>query len=739
MYGDENMKKITLKVGGMSCSACSNGLEKFLNKQEGIIEANVNLVMNNATIEYDENILNIEKIGELIKKGGFESLGIEDFRRENKKRNQLYKRIEIYILLVLSLLMMYISMGHMINLPVPNIINMETNPKNYCLILLILSLPSLYFGRDLLMSGYKNLINLMPNMDTLVSIGILSSMLFSIYETISVLLNNPLGNVYFESSVMIVFFIKIGRYIDNLSKTKTTEAIQDLMLLTPAYALVYKDGEIKNVTIDEINKGDIVVCKSGESIAVDGKITKGATTINESFITGESMPKSKGEGDDVIAGSINCDGYIEYEAVKIGKESTVSEIVRMVVEATNTKAPISRVVDVVSKFFVLGVLIIALVGFVCYLIFTKNFSKAINVFVTVLVVACPCALGLATPIAMVVSNGKSAKNGILVKNNAVLEAFNKINTIVFDKTGTLTEGSLKIKEEHYLNGITKNEALQIIGSIENGSTHPIAKAISEVVSSNNITLLDVKNFTNVAGKGISGKINSDEILVGNLKLIEQYNIECSNTEKEIIDSVSSNGNTLLILVVNRKISAVLGAKDTVKESAKTMIKNAKSKKIELVMLTGDSANSANEIASQLGIDRVISNVLPTEKAAVIEKLKTNGKLVAMVGDGINDAPSLATVDIGISISTASDIAINSADVVLMQDDLNKINTLYDISKKTIKIVKENLFWAFLYNICLIPIALGLLSSINIVINPMIASFAMMFSSLSVILNALRLR
>lgn len=739
MYGDENMKKITLKVGGMSCSACSNGLEKFLNKQEGIIEANVNLVMNNATIEYDENILNIEKIGELIKKGGFESLGIEDFRRENKKRNQLYKRIEIYILLVLSLLMMYISMGHMINLPVPNIINMETNPKNYCLILLILSLPSLYFGRDLLVSGYKNLINLMPNMDTLVSIGILSSMLFSIYETISVLLNNPLGNVYFESSVMIVFFIKIGRYIDNLSKTKTTEAIQDLMLLTPAYATVIKDGEIKNVTIDEINKGDIVVCKSGESIAVDGKITKGATTINESFITGESMPKSKGEGDDVIAGSINCDGCIEYEAVKIGKESTVSEIVRMVVEATNTKAPISRVADVVSKFFVLGVLIIALVGFVCYLIFTKNFSKAINVFVTVLVVACPCALGLATPIAMVVSNGKSAKNGILVKNNAVLEAFNKINTIVFDKTGTLTEGSLKIKEEHYLNGITKNEALQIIGSIENGSTHPIAKAISEVVSSNNITLLDVKNFTNVAGKGISGKINSDEILVGNLKLIEQYNIECSNTEKEIIDSVSSNGNTLLILVVNRKISAVLGAKDTVKESAKTMIKNAKSKKIELVMLTGDSANSANEIASQLGIDRVISNVLPTEKAAVIEKLKTNGKLVAMVGDGINDAPSLATADIGISISTASDIAINSADVVLMQDDLNKINTLYDISKKTIKIVKENLFWAFLYNICLIPIALGLLSSINIVINPMIASFAMMFSSLSVILNALRLR
>lgn len=733
------MKKVTLKIGGMSCSACSNGLEKFLNKQDGINEANVNLVMNNATIEYDENILNIEKIGEYIKKAGFESLGIENFKRENKKKNQLHKRIEIYVLLVLSLLMMYISMGHMIGLKVPSIINMDVNPKNYCLVLLLLSLPSLYLGRDILYSGYKNLINLMPNMDTLVSIGILSSMLFSIYETVTVFLGNELGSVYFESSVMIVFFIKVGRYIDNLSKSKTTEAIQDLMLLTPAYATVIKDGTVKNVTIDEIQKGDIVICKSGETIAVDGRIVKGSTTINESFITGESLPKVVNEGDMVIAGSINCDGYIEYEAIKIGKESTISEIVRMVVEATNTKAPISRLADVVSKYFVYGVLLIAVLGFLFYIIFTKDFSKSINVFVTVLVVACPCALGLATPIAMVVSNGKSARNGILVKNNAVLEAFNKINTIVFDKTGTLTEGSLRIKEEYYLNGITKEKAMQIIGSMEKSSSHPIAKAINKKISDEGISLVEVTDFSNISGKGIFGKIGSDEILVGNIKLIDEYNISYSKEEKEIIEKVLANGNTLLILAINRRIFAILGAKDSIKESARLMVKNLKNKKVELVMLTGDSSVAAFEIAKELGIDKVISDVLPTEKADVINKLKASGKFVAMVGDGINDAPSLALADIGISISTASDIAVNSADVVLMQDDLNLINSLYDISKKTVRIVKENLFWAFLYNICLIPIALGAFASFNVSINPMIASFAMMFSSLSVILNALRLR
>lgn len=733
------MKKVTLKIGGMSCSACSNGLEKFLNKQDGIYEASVNLVMNNATIQYDEKVLNIEVLGLLVKKAGFESLGLENFKKEDNKRERKRKRIEIYILLVLCILMMYISMGHMIGLPILNIIDMNVNPKNYCLVLLVLSLPSLYLGKDILYNGYKNLVNLMPNMDTLVSIGILSSLLFSIYETVLVILGNELSHVYFESSVMIVFFLKIGRYIDNLSKSKTTEAIQDLMLLTPSSAQVLKNGKIENVTIDEINKGDIVICKSGETIAVDGRITNGETTINESFITGESVPKVKSVGDMVIAGSINCDGYIEYEAIKIGKESTVSEIVRMVVEATNTKAPISRIADIVSKYFVLGVLIIAILGFCGYLVFAKDFSKAINIFVTVLVVACPCALGLATPIAMVVSNGKSAGNGILVKNNAILEAFHKINTLVFDKTGTLTEGSLKIQEEYYFNNVDRIKALQMMGSVEKGSIHPIAKAIERKIQEENINLLEISEFTNVSGKGVKANIDKKEILVGNEKLLDEFGVVPSKEEKEVIDKVKENGNTLLLLAENKKIIAVLGAKDKVKESSKPIIEKLKKRNIEVIMLTGDSSASATSIAKELKIDRVISDVLPKEKASLIKKLQDEGKLVAMVGDGINDAPSLALSDIGISISCATDIAINSADVVLMEDDLEKINTLYDISKKTIKIVKENLFWAFLYNVCLIPIALGAFSFLGLTINPMIASLAMMFSSLSVILNALRLR
>lgn len=733
------MKKVTLKIGGMSCSACSNGLEKFLNKQDGIYEASVNLVMNNATIQYDEKVLNIEGLGLLVKKAGFESLGLENFKKEDNKRERKRKRIEIYILLVLCILMMYISMGHMIGLPILNIIDMNVNPKNYCLVLLVLSLPSLYLGKDILYNGYKNLVNLMPNMDTLVSIGILSSLLFSIYETILVILGNELSHVYFESSVMIVFFLKIGRYIDNLSKSKTTEAIQDLMLLTPSSAQVLKNGKIENVTIDEINKGDIVICKSGETIAVDGRIVNGEITINESFITGESVPKAKSVGDMVIAGSINCDGYIEYEAIKIGKESTVSEIVRMVVEATNTKAPISRIADIVSKYFVLGVLIIAILGFCGYLVFAKDFSKAINIFVTVLVVACPCALGLATPIAMVVSNGKSARNGILVKNNAILEAFHKINTLVFDKTGTLTEGSLKIQEEYYFNNVDRIKALQMMGSVEKGSIHPIAKAIERKIQEENINLLEISEFMNISGKGVKANIDKKEILVGNEKLLDEFGVVPSKEEKEAIAKVKENGNTLLLLAEDKKIIAVLGAKDKVKESSKPIIEKLKKRNIEVIMLTGDSSASATSIAKELKIDRVISDVLPKEKASLIKKLQDEGKLVAMVGDGINDAPSLALSDIGISISCATDIAINSADVVLMEDDLEKINTLYDISKKTIKIVKENLFWAFLYNICLIPIALGAFSFLGLTINPMIASFAMMFSSLSVILNALRLR
>lgn len=730
------MKKVTLKIGGMSCSACSNGLEKYLNKQDGIYGASVNLIMNNATIEYDETKLGMEQLEKFVSNAGFESLGIDDFK--NNVRKEKRKKYELIVLGIFACLVMYISMGHMINLYIPEIISIDAHPKNYALTLLILTIPALFIGRDIFSSGFKNAINLMPNMDTLVSLGVISSFLYSMYSLVMIFMGNDFSHqLYFESCTVIIFFIRVGRYIDGLSKSKTTEAIQDLMRLTPSFATILKNGKLKKVTIDEIEKGDIVVCKSGESIAVDGVITNGQTTINEALITGESVPSNKKVGDMVIAGSINFDGYIEYEAMRVGKESTVSEIVRMVVEATNTKAPIARIADKASKYFVQAILVIAVLGFVFWLIYKNEFSYALNTFVTILVIACPCALGLATPIAMVVSNGKSARNGILVKNNTVLETFHKIQTIIFDKTGTLTEGKLKLQEEIYFNN-NSDEILRIVGSVEKKSSHPIAKAITDVCDEKKINYLDVSNFENIPGMGIKACVNGKEVLIGNEKLLNEYDIEISS-KKDKIDEVILNGNTLLLVAIDKELVAIFGAKDSIKESTKEMVTKLKEKGIEVIMLTGDNEKTANIIAKDAGIETVISNVLPSEKAKIVNELKKDGKIIAMVGDGINDAPSLALADIGISISNATDIAINSASVVLMKDDLRKINDLYEISKKTIRIIKENLFWAFFYNACMVPIALGVLSSLSIVMNPMLGSLAMMFSSLSVILNALRLR
>lgn len=730
------MKKVTLKIGGMSCSACSNGLEKYLNKQDGIYGASVNLVMNNATIEYDETKLGMEQLEKFVSNAGFESLGIDDFK--NNVRKEKRKKYELIVLGIFACLVMYISMGHMINLYIPEIISIDAHPKNYALTLLILTIPALFIGRDIFYTGFKNAINLMPNMDTLVSLGVICSFLYSMYSLVMIFMGKDFSHqLYFESCTVIIFFIRVGRYIDGLSKSKTTEAIQDLMRLTPSFATILKNGKLKKVTIDEIEKGDIVVCKSGESIAVDGVITNGQTTINEALITGESVPSNKKVGDMVIAGSINCDGYIEYEAMRIGKESTVSEIVRMVVEATNTKAPIARIADKASKYFVQAILVIAVLGFVFWLIYKNEFSYALNTFVTILVIACPCALGLATPIAMVVSNGKSARNGILVKNNTVLETFHKIQTIIFDKTGTLTEGKLKLQEEIYFNN-NSDEILKIVGSVEKKSSHPIAKAITDVCDDKKIEYLDVLNFENIPGMGIKASVNGKEVLIGNEKLLNEYNVEISS-KKDKIDEVILKGNTLLLVAIDKELVAIFGAKDSIKKSTKEMVAKLKEKGIEVIMLTGDNEKTANIIAKDAGIETVISNVLPREKAKIVNELKKDGKIIAMVGDGINDAPSLALADIGISISNATDIAINSASVVLMKDDLRKINDLYEISKKTIRIIKENLFWAFFYNACMVPIALGVLSSLSIVMNPMLGSLAMMFSSLSVILNALRLR
>lgn len=526
------MKKIILSIEGMTCSACSNGLEKYLNKQNGVKEATVNLVMANASIEYDEKIVNVEKLEEFVKQAGFKSLGeFKEIKIESKNKKE---KIKFIVFTVLAILLMYISMGHMINLPVIPMLDPHTNSTNYMICLLLLTIAFIWYGFDILKNGYKNLIHKTPNMDTLVGIGVIASLLYSIYNMYMVFTgsHNMVMNLYFESAAIVIYFIKLGRYIDGISKDKTKEAIQKLVTITPNTAIVKINGIEKEVTLDEIHKGDIVISKPGEKIAVDGKIIVGNAHFDESFITGESKPVAKEIGSTVIAGSINYDGYIEYIAERIGKESTISEIVRLVVEASNTKAPIAKIADKVSGIFVPVVIIISIITFFIYLILGLGIESAITTFVTVLVVACPCSLGLATPLAIVISEGVCAQKGILVKKSEILENAQKVNTIVFDKTGTLTYGKLKIARVINYSNIEKNELLQIVGSIESKSTHPIGKAFTDYMQENNLEILKITNFENIAGLGIKAKIENDEILLGNSKMLLDNEIQNNHLEDE---------------------------------------------------------------------------------------------------------------------------------------------------------------------------------------------------------------
>lgn len=731
------MKKIILSIDGMTCSACSNRLEKYLLKQDGIINASVNLVMSNAFVEYDETKLNIKNVEEFVKKAGFKSLGLyTDIKTKNNTKNN---KVLFIIFLILSIILMYVSMGHMIGLPTFEFLNMHTHPISYAITLLIITIPFIFYGFDIIKSGFKNLIHKAPNMDTLVAIGVLSSLLYSLYNMYIIIKGNTsyVEHLYFESAAIVIFFIKLGRYIDGASKDKTKEAIQKLVQITPKDATIKVNGDEKKVTIDEINKGDIVISKPGERISVDGEIVIGKTHLDESFITGESKPVAKNIGDKVIAGSINYDGYIEYKAEKIGKESTISEIVKLVIEATNTKAPIAKIADTVSGYFVPTVIIIAFITFLVYLFLGLGFTSAINTFVTILVVACPCSLGLATPLAIVISEGVCATHGILVKKSETLENASKINTIVFDKTGTLTYGTLKIAEIVNYSNLTNNEIVELAGSLEAKSTHPISKAFKEYIEANNLKILDVEKFEDISGYGIVGTIDNNTILVGNSKLLNKYKIENKYIEQE--ELLATNGNSIVYIAKNNEILGIIGVNDIIRGNAKNIIEELNKNNIEVMMLTGDNKKTAKSIADTLGIKNVIANVTPNEKSNIIKKLKEEGKIVMMCGDGINDSPALALSDIGVSVNSGTDIARDSSDVILTKNDLTSIVNLINISKKTIRNIKQNLFWAFFYNSLMIPIAMGVLSGIGININPMIASLAMVLSSFTVILNALRLK
>ena len=721
------MKKIVLKIGGMTCSACSSGLEKYLNKQKGIKKATVNLVLAIATIEYEN--LTKKEIESYIKMAGFESLG--EFKGLDDVHSTKKDKIKLIILGILILFMMYVSMGHMFHLPNIPYINYQ-NPVILSTFLFLLTIIFLYYGLDIIKSGIKNLIHKIPNMDTLVMFSVTFSFLYSFYHYILIIFGKTtsLSSLYFESTCMVIYFIKLGRFIENISKDKTKDAIKNLVQVTPTYAILKdKNGERK-VSLDEVKKDDILISRAGDKVAVDGVVTFGETYVNESFITGESLPVLKKKGSHVIAGSINYDGYIEYQAQKIGKDSTISEIVSLVVEATNQKSKIQKLADKISGYFVPIILLIAIVTFIIQLWVGLSFQVAFVHLVTILVVACPCALGLAVPLVVVVSNGLCAKKGLFLRNSDVLEKMRDIDTIVFDKTGTLTLGKLSIFKIYNYSSYQDDELLNICSNIEKNSSHPISTAF-EIKRK-----LTVTNFKTLNGIGLYAVLNEKEYYLGNDKILSNLKIKYNYKDNE---ELVKQGCSIIYIVENKQVIGLIGVKDIIRKDIKSCLDKLRKKKIETIMLTGDHEITAKKIASDLGISKVMANVLPKKKADYIKQLVNSGKKVIMVGDGINDAPALVTATVGISVNDGTDIAMDAADVILMNNNMNNILDLITISKESYKIIKQNLFWAFFYNLCMIPIAAGLFSSYGIEMSPMFGSIAMTISSITVVLNSLRLQ
>ena len=722
------MKKITLSVDGMTCSACSVGLEKYLNKQDGIKATSVNLVLGTATIIYDENKLTPDDLDKFVSKAGFKSLGeFKGLEEINKKKKT---KINLIIFTVLILIFMYISMGQMLNLPVPNILSKDENPVNYVITIFILSLAFLIYGFDIIKNGYKNAIHLTLNMDTLITLGVFSSFLYSLYNMILILNGNydKVHDLYFESSAMVIYFIKLGRYFEGISQNKTKEAIKKLVTVTPDKAYLKENDKIKEITLDEIKKDDILVCHPGEKIAADGTIVSGEAHLDESFITGESSPLKKSLNDKVITGSINYDGYIEYKAEKFGKNSAISEIVKLVTEASSDKSKIETLADKISGYFVIIVIILATITFLLHLLTGNSFGASLNYFVTVLVVACPCSLGLATPVAIIISEGLCASHGLVIKKSSAFETANKIKAIIFDKTGTLTYGKPRISEIINYTDKPDDEILKLVSSAEIKSSHPLSTAFKNYLENHNLKPYDSSDFKNTPGKGIEATVNSQKLIIGSSSFLKENKIK--------IPKSKIKNNTLIYVSINGKLSAVISISDVIRKEAKEVIEKLNSQGIQTIMLTGDNSAVAKAISSSLNIKEYYASQTPKDKAQVIQKLKEKYGYIMMCGDGINDSIALTKADIGLSLKGASDIAINCADVILIKDDLTGILNLLNVSKKTFRKIKQNLFWAFFYNSLMIPIAMGLVKDLTI--SPVIASIAMMFSSIFVVLNSLSL-
>lgn len=749
------MKKETYDVTGMTCASCASHVEKAVSGQDGARKVAVNLLKNSMVVEYDEDRLNPEMIEKAVADAGY----VASLRTEGEEsapkpaENTAQREYENYRRrlirsAVFAVPLIYISMGHMMHWPLPSFLLGTRNAAVLSFTELLLLLPVIHLNRSYFTNGFKSLFKGRPNMDSLVALGSSAAIVYGIYSIYGITLG--LGaldfrsvsahamNLYLESAGTILTLITLGKTLEAKAKGKTTDAISKLLNLAPKTARVLRDGKEETIPVEKVKAGDILVVKAGESIPVDGIIIAGNASVDESALTGESMPLDKKEGDDVTGATLNRSGYFRMRVTRTGNDTALAQIVRLVDEATSSKAPIAGLADRISGIFVPVVIAIAVIATIVWLLLGETFEFALSTSISVLVISCPCALGLATPTAIMVGTGRGATNGILFKSARALETTRELQTIVFDKTGTITEGRPVVTDIITVNGTSEDELLQTAASLESLSEHPLARAVTRAAEKRGLAGLDVKDFRQVTGRGIRGIMNGREVLAGNLKMMNEENVAVA--DPEAYGRGAGEGKTTLYFALDGSLIGVISVADVIKPTSRSAVEELDEMGLETIMLTGDNERTARAIADKAGIKNVISEVLPADKEREIRRLQESGRKVAMVGDGINDAPALARADVGIAVGAGTDIAIDSADVVLTGSQLNGVSTAIQLSRATIRNIKENLFWAFIYNIIGIPIAAGVFyPAFGLRLSPMIGALAMSLSSVFVVTNALRLR
>ncbi len=754
----KDLKTVTFSIKGLHCQSCVGTVEKVISGMKGVDSIVVNLASEKGTVTYDSTQVKLSEMFHLIEKFGYKGERITEEvidKREEEKKAELKREFnEFLVAIIFGLIIFYISMGSMVGLPIPHIINYDENPKLFATIQLLLSIPVVYVGRDFYISGFKKLRSKAPNMDSLIAMGTGAAFVYSLYGTLKVY-EGDFGfvhNLYYESGVVIIALISLGKYLENISKGKTSEAIKKLMSLQSKRANLFRNGKIVTVDIEEVEVGDILLIKPGESIPTDGVVVDGLSSVDEAMLTGESIPVKKIEGMKLYGATINGTGSLKMKVTEIGENTTLSRIIRLVENAQGSKAPIARMADIISSYFVPTVIGIAVIAsLVWYIIGTLGLITlnatpsvfALTILISVLVIACPCSLGLATPTAIMVGTGRGAELGILIKSGEALEKTCKVDTVVFDKTGTITAGRPTVTDivSHKFEDTV---ILKVVGSLEQNSEHPLADAIMREVNLRKVDLYSVKSFNSITGEGVTGTLEDTpvgdvEVLVGNKKLMDRYSINIEEHLKEG-EKLFDQGKTVIYIAAKDTYKGMIAITDKVRESYKDVITELKSIGIDVIMLTGDNERTAKAIAKEVGLTKVIAEVSPEQKYSQIKKLQISGKKVAMVGDGINDSPALTQADIGIAVGGGADIALESADIVLMSKNIKDVPKAIELSRETMKNIKQNLFWAFIYNGLGIPVAAGILYPFTgHLLNPMIAGAAMAMSSVSVVSNALRLK